>query len=93
LIEDWKDFVMVIERYSYSVVYIIGWDQEKLQQTRALKNMSVDIQVSRAYYRAEPMAELSYLPSWTYALPKMLRESGRKMNYQYFYALTVMAET
>jgi cytochrome P450 len=93
LIEDPKDFVMAIERYSCSVVSIIGWgrrierkDDYVVEQACAMMNQAVDIQVPGAYW-AETIPELAWLPPWIYALPTILRMGGNASR-KYFYSLT-----
>src|SRR5271170_4574048 len=93
ILTDPKDFVMSIERYSTSVVSIIGWGRRierkndyVVQQACDLMEMSVAMQVPGAYW-CETIPELRYLPSWLYPLPKML-EIGGIVTKRYFYALT-----
>jgi cytochrome P450 len=93
LLNDPNDYVMAIERYSTSVVSIIGWGRRierkndyVVQQACALMDMSVNIQIPGAYW-AETIPELRSLPSWVYPLPKMMWDSGVMMK-KYFYALT-----
>src|SRR5579862_2299138 len=93
MLKDPKDFVMAIERYSCSVVSIIGWGRRierkndyVVQQACQMMNMSVDIQVPGAYW-AETIPELSYLPKWLYPLPAILDYVG-KVQTKYWYALS-----
>jgi cytochrome P450 len=93
LLTEPKDYVMAIERYSCSIVSIIGWGRRiarkndyVVQQACATMNQAVEIQVPGAYW-AETIPELRFLPKWLYPLPGMLRLGGIA-NKRYFYALT-----
>jgi cytochrome P450 len=93
LLTDPKDYVMAIERYSCSVVSIIGWGRRiarkndyVVQLACATMNQAVDIQVPGAYW-AETIPELRYLPAWIYPLPKLLESSGTAFK-RYWHALT-----
>lgn len=93
LLLDPRDYVMSIERYSTSVVSIIGWGRRidrkndyVVQQALALMDKSVNIQVPGAYW-AETIPELRYLPSWLYKLPTEFK-TGAVIIQGYFYGLT-----
>lgn len=93
LMNDPKDFVMAIERYSCSVVSIIGWGRRVdrkndyvVQQACELMERAVHTQVPGAYW-AETIPELCYLPKWLYPLPTMLSYAG-DMGKKYWYALS-----
>jgi len=93
LMNDPKDYVMAIERYSCSVVSIIGWgrrvdrkDDYVVQQACELMDRAVHIQVPGAYW-AETIPGLCYLPAWLYSLPTMLRFAGN-IGRKYWYALS-----
>jgi cytochrome P450 len=93
LLDNPDDFVMAIERYSCSVVSIIGWGRRidrtndyVVQQALAIMDQGVNMQVPGAYW-LETIPEMKYLPSWIYPLPKMLK-IGAFVFKRYFYALT-----
>jgi cytochrome P450 len=89
-----EDFVMAIERYSCSVVSIIGWGRRIKNKDdpiveRALAMMH---QVARVFvpgdYWMETLPILQHLPPWLYSLPTKLR-TGRRALADYWYALTL----
>jgi cytochrome P450 len=91
--EDNDDFVMSIERYSCSVVSIIGWGRRiKLktdpivERALAMMHQAAQIFVPGDYW-VETIPELRFLPSWIYAFPTQVR-TGRQMMAKYWYALT-----
>jgi cytochrome P450 len=93
LLNDKEDYVMAIERYSCSVVSIIGWGRRidrkndyVVQQALMIMDQGVNMQVPGAYW-AETIPELQYLPSWLYPLPSLL-DTGATVIKKYFYALT-----
>lgn len=93
LMNDPDDFVMSIERYSVSVVSIIGWGRRIATKNdyvaqQALKMMEgVDL-IIPGQFMVETIPELTKLPSWIYALPSAMN-AGSKLFQKYFYALSV----
>jgi hypothetical protein len=92
IMNDPKDYVMAIERYSCSVVAIIGWGRRVdrknvyvVQQACELMDQAVHIQVPGAHW-AETIPELCYLPTWLYPLPTLLRFASR-VGKKYWYAI------
>ncbi|KAI1624415.1 cytochrome P450 [Exophiala viscosa] len=92
LMDDATTYVMSIERYSISVVSIIGWGRridrmnDYIGQT-ALKFMeSVDYIVPGAFWM-ESIPQLARLPSWIYPLPSAIF-NGAKHTQRYFYQLS-----
>jgi len=87
------DFVMAIERYSCSVVSIVGWGRRISRKDdpivdRALEFMHTAAQIFvPGDYWMETIPLLKYLPSWLYALPAQLRMGSDAMN-RYWYALS-----
>jgi hypothetical protein len=88
-----EDFVMAIERYSCSVVSIIGWgrrisrkDDPIVDRALAFMHQAAQIFVPGDYW-IETIPLLQYLPSFLYALPSQLRAS-RTSNRNYWYALS-----
>ncbi|GAD96793.1 cytochrome P450 [Paecilomyces variotii No. 5] len=76
LLEDPDSYVMSIERYSCSVVSIVGWgrriankDDYVVQRALDFMERVVDIIVPGAYWM-ESLPLLAELPRWLYALPK-----------------------
>lgn len=84
---------MAIERYSCSVVSIIGWGRRISRKDdpiveRALEFMHTAAQIFvPGDYWMETIPLLSYLPSWLYALPTQLR-MGKDAMTNYWYALS-----
>lgn len=84
---------MSIERYSCSVVSIIGWgrriaDKDDHVVERALEFMTVAAQIFvPGDYWMENLPILQRLPPWLYPLPTMMRVAGDAMN-RYWYALS-----
>ena len=80
-----KDMVMAIERYSSSVVSIIGWARRVDRQNdpvvqRALEFMHLVAQVFvPGDYWCETIPELSYLPEWIYKLPAEMKRGANMM--------------
>jgi len=84
---------MAIERYSTSVVSIIGWGRRIARKDdpiveRALEMMHIAAQIFvPGDYWMETLPILRYLPSWLYALPSQLKGSMDSVN-NYWYALS-----
>ena len=84
---------MAIERYSTSVVSIIGWGRRISRKEdpiveRALEMMHTAAQIFvPGDYWMETLPILQYLPSWIYALPSRLRMGKDAVN-SYWYALS-----
>jgi len=88
-----EDFVMAIERYSCSVVSIIGWgrrisrkDDPIVDRALAFMHQAAQIFVPGDYW-IETLPFLQYLPAFLYALPSQLRAGRIAMN-KYWYALS-----
>ena len=88
-----EDFVMAIERYSCSVVSIIGWgrrigrkDDPIVERALAVMHQAAQIFVPGDYWM-EIIPLLQRFPRWLYALPSQLR-SGRRAMAAYWYALS-----
>lgn len=84
---------MAIERYSCSVVSIIGWgrriskkDDPIVERALAVMHQAAQIFVPGDYWM-ETLPILQKLPGWLYALPSRLRE-GKLAMAGYWYALT-----
>ena len=88
-----QDFVMAIERYSCSVVSIIGWGRRISRKDdpivdRALEFMHTAAQIFvPGDYWMETIPLLKYLPAWLYALPSQLAMGSDAMN-KYWYAMS-----
>jgi len=84
---------MAIERYSCSVVSIIGWGRRIAEKDdpvveRALEFMLVAAQIFvPGDYWMETLPILQKLPPWLYPLPTMMRAASDAMN-RYWYALS-----
>jgi cytochrome P450 len=93
LMQQPDDFVMSVERYSCSVVSIIGWGRRIRRKDdpiveRALNIMHVTAQIFvPGDYWMETIPLLQKLPSWVYALPTALKK-GRQGMMTYWYALS-----
>jgi cytochrome P450 len=92
LLETPNDYVMAIERYSCSVVSIIGWGRriEKMNDyvaQTALSFMEVVDMVVPGVYLMEAVPWLAKLPPWIYPLPTIIRQSSLHLQ-RYFYALS-----
>jgi len=93
LMQQPDDFVMSVERYSCSVVSIVGWGRRIKRKDdpiveRALNIMHVTAQIFvPGDYWMETIPLLQRLPSWLYALPTVLRK-GRQGMMTYWYALS-----
>jgi cytochrome P450 len=93
LFDNPDDFVMAIERYSCSVVSIIGWgrrigknDDPIVERALAVMHQAAQIFVPGDYWM-ETLPVLQKMPAWMYSLPTRLRE-GRVAMAGYWYALT-----
>ena len=93
ILDNPEDFSMAIERYSCSVVSIIGWGRRISRKDdpiveRALEFMHTAAQIFvPGDYWMETIPLLSYLPSWIYALPTQLKMGTDAMT-NYWYALS-----
>lgn len=88
---DPSDFVMSIERYSVSIVSIIGWGRRIARKSdyvcqQALASMSVVNYVIPGWLIVDSLPWMAALPAWLYALPTMIRTSAEYIA-RYFYAL------
>jgi len=84
---------MAIERYSCSVVSIIGWgrrirskDDPIVERALAMMHQAAQIFVPGDYW-VEIVPELRFLPTWLYSFPSQLR-AGRRAGARYWYDLT-----
>jgi cytochrome P450 len=87
-----ESYVMAIERYSCSVVSILGWGRridkmnDYVAQTALSFMEGVDYIIPGAFLM-ESIPELAKLPSWIYSLPSAIFNASK--HYQrYFYALS-----
>jgi len=84
---------MAIERYSCSVVSIIGWGRRISSKTDPIVERALEfmIQVAQIFvpgdYWMETIPLLQKLPPWIYMLPTALKGAGQAMN-KYWYALS-----
>jgi cytochrome P450 len=88
-----EGYVASIERYSCSVVSILGWgrrigdrDDYIVKLATTLMDDRTGMEVPGAYWM-EAIPELQYLPSWIYPLPSRLRHIGDALK-GYWWALT-----
>jgi hypothetical protein len=88
-----EDFCMAIERYSCSVVSIIGWGRRISRKDdpiveRALEFMHTAAQIFvPGDYWMETIPLLRHLPPWLYSLPAALKTGSDAMT-KYWYALS-----
>lgn len=88
------DFVDAIERYSVSVVAIIGWGRRIQSTNDPLAKMALAFVQNGASFASpgqhlvEAYPWVVKLPKWMYPLPTLLWDEGQKL-FKYFYALTV----
>lgn len=88
-----NDFVLAIERYSCSVVSIIGWGRRIKRKDdpiveRALEFMHTTAQIFvPGDYWMETIPILQKFPSWIYPLPTLLK-TGRAAMMKYWHALS-----
>lgn len=93
LVRDPDDFVMAIERYSCSVVSIIGWGRRIASKTDPVVERALEFMLQAAQifvpgdYWMETIPALQKLPPWIYMLPTALKGAGQAMN-KYWYALS-----
>jgi hypothetical protein len=98
ILDNPEDFSMAIERYSCSVVSIIGWGRRISRKDdpiveRALEFMHTAAQIFvPGDYWMETLPLLQYLPSWLYTLPSNLKMASDAMN-KYWYALSKEGST
>ncbi|KAH8772504.1 cytochrome P450 [Diaporthe sp. PMI_573] len=88
---DPDDYVMSIERYSVSVVSIIGWGRRIAKKNdyvcqKALETMAVVNFVIPGWLLVETLPWLANLPPWLYAFPTIVRTISSHLA-KYFYAL------
>lgn len=82
---------MSIERYSVSVVSIIGWGRRIAKKNdyvcqKALETMAVVNYVIPGWLLVETLPWLANLPPWLYAFPTIVRTISSHLA-KYFYAL------
>lgn len=93
---DPADFVMSIERYSVSIVSIIGWGRRIARKCdyvcqQSIASMEAVNFVIPGWFLLDSLPWLTKLPPWLYALPTKLRE-GASIVAKYFYALNQEAD-
>lgn len=88
-----KDYVASIERYSCSIVTILGWgrriserDDYVVKLATEMMDERTGMEVPGAYWM-EAIPEMQYLPAWIYPLPTVLRKTGDALK-KYWWALT-----
>ncbi|KAH8806048.1 cytochrome P450 [Xylogone sp. PMI_703] len=92
LLENPDNFVLAIERYSCSVVSIIGWGRriDRMNDTVAQVALSimegVDL-VMPCYHIVEVIPWLLKVPKWIYSIPSKFR-AGARMSKGYFIDLS-----
>ncbi|OAL43681.1 cytochrome P450 [Pyrenochaeta sp. DS3sAY3a] len=86
-------YISSIERYSCSVVSILGWgrrinerDDYIVKLATTLMDDRTGMEVPGAYWM-EAIPEMQYLPPWIYPLPRVLRQTGDALK-AYWWALT-----
>lgn len=82
---------MSIERYSVSIVAIIGWGRRIARKNdyvcrAAIASMDRVKYIIPGRLLVDTLPWLIYLPSWLYSFPSTIRSVG-KMTTRYFYAL------
>ncbi|PSK59245.1 3-hydroxyphenylacetate 6-hydroxylase [Elsinoe australis] len=92
ILDDPADYVMSIERYSSSVVSIIGWGRRISKKNdyvvqQALALMETVDAIIPGKYMMESLLWLSKLPSFMYPLPSHIRY-GSTLLANYFYLLS-----
>lgn len=91
LLSDPEDFVMSIERYSVSIVSIIGWGRRISRKNdyvcqQAMAATAGVNAVIPGWLLLESVPWTVHLPAWLYAMPTIFRRSGA-LAHKYFYAL------
>lgn len=86
------DFVMSIERYSCSVVSIIGWGRRIERMNDYVAQCALGFMEGVDYiipglFIMEAVPLLAKLPSWIYPLPSKILTSAKRFQ-RYFYALS-----
>ncbi|KAK5674339.1 hypothetical protein LTS10_012923 [Elasticomyces elasticus] len=88
-----EEYVSSIERYSCSIVSILGWgrriserDDYIVKLATGLMDERTGMEVPGAYWM-EAIPEMQYLPAWIYPLPRVLRHTGDALK-AYWWALT-----
>ncbi|KAH7389013.1 cytochrome P450 [Cadophora sp. MPI-SDFR-AT-0126] len=88
-----EDFSLSIERFSCSIVSILGWGRRIAKKNDYIVGLALQMmetvthmQVPGAYWM-EAIPELQYLPHWLYPLPTTLRTMGAALR-RYWFALT-----
>lgn len=92
LLEKPNDFVMSIERYSCSVVSIIGWGRRIERMNDYVAQCALGFMEGVDYiipglFIMEAIPFLAKLPSWIYPLPSKILNSAKHFQ-RYFYALS-----
>jgi hypothetical protein len=94
ILEHPDDYVNSIERYSTSVVSIIGWGRRIRHHNDYVLGIALSFVQNGANFSSpgqfltESYPWLCKLPKWIYPLPQILWNEGQKA-LKYFYALSV----
>lgn len=93
ILDDNSTFIKAIERYSCSVVSILGWGRRISRKDDYVVKLATEMmedwtmmQVPGVFW-GEAIPELNWLPRWLYPLPSTIREIGDAAR-KYWYALT-----
>ena len=93
MLADPDDYVLSVERYSCSVVSIVGWgrridrkDDYIVKIALQMMETITTMQVPGAFWM-EAIPELTCLPAWIYPLPSKFRAFGNSFR-SYWFALT-----
>lgn len=88
-----QGYVSSIERYSCSIVSILGWGRRISERDDPLVRLATTVMDDRTgmevpgAYWMEAIPEMQHLPSWIYPLPSTLRHVGDCLK-AYWWALT-----
>ncbi|MAD87987.1 MAG: hypothetical protein CL912_33925 [Deltaproteobacteria bacterium] len=88
-----EDFSLSIERFSCSIVSILGWGRRIAKKNDYIVGLALQMMETVTYmqvpgaYWMEAIPELQYLPPWIYPLPTTLRNMGAALR-RYWFALT-----
>jgi cytochrome P450 len=94
LLESPADYVQSIERYSTSVVSIVGWGRRISENNDYVLGIALSFVQNGAgfsspgQFLAESYPWLCKLPAWLYPLPSILWNEGQR-SLRYFYALSL----
>ncbi|KAG4441663.1 hypothetical protein IFR05_002870 [Cadophora sp. M221] len=88
-----EDFSLSIERFSCSIVSILGWGRRIAKKNDYIVGLALQMMETVTYmqvpgaYWMEAIPELQHLPPWLYPLPTTLRTMGAALR-RYWFALT-----